>query len=78
MSSNKSLAIKERKMKFNKLSNNLINKLIKGPRNSIPYMEDYVNNGENLTIDPIDSSLKIKCIAYCPESPFGILSFLAM
>ena len=73
-----SLAIKERKTKFDKLSNNLNIKLIKGPRKSILYIKDYVNNGENLTIDPIDSSLKIKCIAYCLESPFGILSFLTV
>ena len=35
-------------------------------------MKNYVNNGENLTIDP---SLKNKCIAFCPELSFGILSF---
>ena len=35
-------------MKFNKLSNNLNIKLIKGTRNSILYIKDYINNGENL------------------------------
>ena len=35
-------------------------------------MKNYTNNGENLTIDP---SLKNKCIAFCPELSFGILSF---
>ena len=35
-------------------------------------MKSYINNGENLTIDP---SLKNKCIAFCPELSFGILSF---
>ena len=38
-------------------------------------MEDYINSRENLKIKPIDSSLKNKCIAHCPELPFGILSF---
>ena len=31
-------------------------------------MKNYVNNGENLTIDP---SLKNKCIAFCPELSFS-------
>ena len=57
--------IKEGKMKFNKLSNNLNIKLTKGTESSILYMKDYINNGENLKIKPIDSSLKNKCIAYC-------------
>ena len=35
---------KERKMKFNKLSNNLNIKFIQGTRNSILYMKDYINN----------------------------------
>ena len=26
------------------------------------------------SLKPIDSNLKDKCIAYCPELPFGILS----
>ena len=67
--------IKESKIKFNKFSNNLNNKLIKGTRNSILYIKDYINNGENLKIKLIDLSLKNKCIAYCHELPFGILPF---
>ena len=35
---------KERKMKFNKLSNNLNVKFMQGTRNSILYMKDYINN----------------------------------
>ena len=35
-------------MKFNKLSNDLNIKLLKGTRNSIFYMKDYIDNGENL------------------------------
>ena len=30
---------------------------------------------KNLKIKPIDSNLKNKCIVYCPDLPFGILSF---
>ena len=67
--------IKEREMKFNILSNDLNIKLIKGTRNSIFYMKEYINNGENLKIKPTDSNLKNKCIVYCPELPFEILYF---
>ena len=72
------LSIKERNIKFNRLSNDLNIKLIKGTKNSILYMKDRVNNGENLTIKPVDLSLKTKEIAFCSELPFGILSFLSM
>ena len=37
-------------------------------------MHNIIRNGKNLEIKPIDSSLKDKYIAYCPELPFGILS----
>ena len=67
------LAIKE--IKCNILSNDLNIKLIEGTNGTIFYMKDYINNGENLKIKPIDITLKNKCIAYCPELPFGILSF---
>ena len=53
----------EREMKFNRLPNYLNIKLIEGTNDTIFYMKDYINNGENVTIDPIDSSLKNKCIA---------------
>ena len=69
-----SLTIK-RRMKLNKLSNDLNIKVIKGTRNSILYMKEYIDNGENLKIKPIDSNLKNKCIVYCLEVLFGILSF---
>ena len=65
----------EIEIKSNKLSNDFNIKLIEGTNGTISYIKDYINNKENLTIDPIDSSLKNKCIAYCPELPFGILSF---
>ena len=34
----------------------------------------YISNGKNLKINPIDSSLKNKCITSCPELPLGIIS----
>ena len=37
-----------KKEKFNKLPNDLNIKLIKGTKNFILYMKDYINNGENL------------------------------
>ena len=52
-------------------------KLIRSTTNPILYVKDYIKNGENLEIKPIDSSLKNKCIAYCPKLPFGIYLFLA-
>ena len=52
-------AIKEREMKFNKLYKDLNIKLIKRTRYSLLCMKEYMNNGENLKIKPIE------CIAYC-------------
>ena len=69
------LLIKEWKMKFNKLSNDLNIKLIKGTKRSILCMKDHINNGKNLREKPVDLSLKSKEIAFCPELPLGILSF---
>ena len=69
------LSIKERKMRFNKLSSNLNIKLIKGNRTFILYMKNYVNNGQNLNKKPIDLSIKNKQIAFCSKLSFGILSF---
>ena len=43
-----SLTEKKRKKKINKLPNDLNIKLIKGTKNFILYMKDYINNGENL------------------------------
>ena len=69
------LTIKGRKNKFNKLSNSLYIKLIKEDKKNIQYMVDYLNKGKKLKIKPIDLSNKNKCMAYCCESPFGILSY---
>ena len=69
------LLIKEWKMQFNKLSNDLNIKLIKGTKKCILYMKDHINNGKNLREKPVDLSLKSKEIAFCPELPLGILSF---
>ena len=38
----------KKKEKFNKLPNDLNIKLIKGTKNFILYMKDYINNGGNL------------------------------
>ena len=69
------LTIKEGKTKFNKLSNSLNIKLIKGYKKNIQYMIDYINTGKNLKIKPIDLSNKNKCMAYCSELPYGLLSY---
>ena len=53
-----SLSIKEKKMKFNELSNDLNIKLIKGIKNSILYLKGHINNGIALKIKPIDFSIK--------------------
>ena len=52
------LAIKERKRKFNKLSNNLNLKLIKGYKKDIQYMVDYINEGKSPKTKPIGLSKK--------------------
>ena len=71
----KSLSIKQRKAKFNKLSNGVNIKLIKGNRNFILYTNNYINNGKNLNEKPIDLSIKNQKIAFCSNLPFGMLSF---
>ena len=38
-------------------------------------MTEYIFNGKNLKIKPIDSNFDNKQIAYCPDLPFGIISF---
>ena len=69
-----SLLKKETKAKLNKLSNDLNIKLIKGNRNFILYMKNYINNGENLWKKSIDLSIKNEQITFCSNLPFGILS----
>ena len=68
---------KERKMKFNKLSNNLNIKFIQGTGNSILYMKDYINNKKKINRNLIDLGLENKQIAFCAELPFGLLSFFS-
>ena len=48
---------------------------IKGVAKHILYMTEYISSGKNLKIKPIDSSFNNKQIAYCPDLPFGIISF---
>ena len=62
-----------RKIEFNELAKYLNMKLIKKSKKTISIAE-YIKNGKNLKIEPTDSSLKAKCIAYCLELPFGIIS----
>ena len=64
----------ERKIKFDKLSNDLSIKLIKGSNEAILLIPESITNRKNLTIDPIDSSSKNKTGLYSNELPFGILS----
>ena len=39
-------------------------RLLKGTKNSILNIAEYISNGKNLKIKPIDSSFKNKCITY--------------
>ena len=70
-----SLTIKERKGKFSELSNSLNTKQIKGYKKDIQYVVGYINKGKNFKIKRTDSSNKSKCMAYCSELPYGILSY---
>ena len=38
-------------------------------------MTEYIANGKNLKIKPIDSNFNNKQIAYCPGLPFRMISF---
>ena len=69
------LTIKERKSKFNKISNSLNIKLIKGCKEDIQYMVDYINKGKSFETKLIDLSNKDSCMAYCNELPYGMLSY---
>ena len=63
------LTIKEKKSEFNKLSESLNIKLIKGYKKDIQHMVDYINKGKNLIAKLIDLSNKNRCkvhyMAYC-------------
>ena len=48
---------------------------IKGVAKHILYTAEYISNGKNLEIKPIDSSFNNKQIAYCPQLSYGIISF---
>ena len=63
-----------RKIEFNELAKYLNMKSIKKSKKTILSIAEYIKNGKNLRIEPIDSSLKAKCIVYCLELPFGIIS----
>ena len=61
--------------KFNKFSNDLNIKLIKGTINNTLYVKNNADNGEYLVTNLIDSNLQNKFIAFCLESPFRRISF---
>ena len=65
------LTIKEREMEFDKLCIYPI----KGVAKHILYTAEYIANGKNFKIKPIDSSFNNKQIAYCPQLSYGIISF---
>ena len=69
------LTTEEGKIKFNNLSNSLNIKVIKRYKKNIQYMIDYINKGKFLKIKPIDLSYKSKCMAYCSELLYGLLSY---
>ena len=69
------LLTKERKAKFNKLSNDLNIKLRKGNKNFILYVKHDINNGEILRKKPINLSIKNKQTAFCSNLSIGMLSF---
>ena len=48
---------------------------IKGSKKPILNIAEYITNGKNLKVKPADLSLKNKCIDYCFELPFRIISF---
>ena len=59
-------SINKREMKFNKLWIYPI----KGVARHIFYMTEYIANGKNIKIKPIDSNFKNKQIAYHPGFTF--------
>ena len=72
------LTIKEIKINFEKLSNSLNIRLIKGKKKDIletKYMVDYINSGRNRVKKLIDLSIKKEFMVYCSELSFGILSY---
>ena len=62
-------------IEFNELANNLDIRLIRGTKNSILNIAEYITNGKNIKIKPAHSSLKNKCKANYFKLPFGIMSF---
>ena len=67
------LTIKEREMKFNKLCIYPT----KGIAKHILYMTEYIANGENLKVKPLDSSFNNKQTAYYSQLSHGIISFIS-
>ena len=70
----KRLEIKRIVKEFHELANDSNIELRIESKKTILSIAEYINNRKNFKIEPIDSSLKGKCIGYCPELPSGILS----
>ena len=62
-------------IKFSELANDLDTRSIKVSKKHILNIAEYITNGKNRKVKPADLSLKNKCIDYCFELPFGIISF---
>ena len=62
-------------LKFNELSNTMSIKLINGLGLYISLIKKNIDNGKNLKIKTVDSSIQNKEIAFCSDLPVRILSF---
>ena len=62
-------------IKFSELANDLDTRSIKVSKKHILNIAEYITNGKNRKVKPADLSLKNKCIDYCFELTFGIISF---
>ena len=76
----KEAGIKEiaRKAKSNQLAKCLNINLRIESKKAILSISEYISDEKNLKIAPIYSSLKDKCIAFCPKLPFKILSLCSI
>ena len=62
-----------REMEFSELSDNMNIKLINGLGVYISLIKNDTDNGKNLKIKPVDSSIQNKQLGFCFELSFGIL-----
>ena len=64
----------DRSIKLNEFANKLNIKLIEMSSNCVLNTGEYISNGKNLKIKPINWSLKNKCLVFCSELPFRKIS----